>query len=84
MSKNIPSYFIGTSTMDGCPLVLPPDAPIYSSYTHNLIGYGSIPVGTPSDSPNGGVFHVIDTDILGNHMAHWAPTFGNGYSGFGW
>jgi hypothetical protein len=51
------------------PLFVPSDAPVYSSYTGKLLGFGPPCEGTPSDGPNGGYFkyvkHNPDTKTFG-------------------
>jgi len=47
------------------PIVIPSNAPVYSSYTGNQVGTGAIPKGTISDAPQGNPnygkpFHVVE------------------------
>ncbi|AYV75883.1 MAG: hypothetical protein Terrestrivirus3_152 [Terrestrivirus sp.] len=58
------------------PMTIPPDQPIFSSYTGNQVGVGFIPFGTPSDAPFGNKnygmnFHVVEFNPAnGSFMAH--------------
>jgi hypothetical protein len=85
MSKKsgyIPAFNINTphAGPQGPPLTVPPDQPVYSSYTSNLIGYGPIPWGTPTDAPIENVhygkdFHVIEyVPANDSWMAHHADS----------
>ena len=58
------------------PMVMPMDAPVYSTYTGNLIGYGPMPIGLISDAPIGHrnhdkPFHVIEYNPVNkSYMMH--------------
>lgn len=71
----IPCYNLGAPGIPGGLIQITPNTPIYSSYTGDLIGYGSIPIGTICDAPRNNQkynqpFHVIEKDSNGNFMAH--------------
>jgi hypothetical protein len=60
------------------PITLPSDKPIYSTYTGNLVGYGTISKGTMSDAPeghpnHGKPFHVVEVTRGGDAMTHYMP-----------
>lgn len=58
------------------PMTIPSDAPVYSSYTGNLVGYGPQRFGVRSDAPIGHSnygqnFHVIVHNPANNsYMEH--------------
>lgn len=58
------------------PVYIKPTDPIYSSYTGQFIGYGSIPYGVPTDaikgqSGYGKNYHVVVyNQVNGSWMAH--------------
>ena len=64
-NKNVPVFTInvqGGGTQK--PISIPMNAPVHSSYTGNLVGYGQQSFGTPCDAPKGHAnygkkFHVI-------------------------
>lgn len=45
-------------------ITIPPNEPVYSVYSGEVVGYGGVPVGTPGDAPPGHAnfgknFHAI-------------------------
>lgn len=85
-------YHVGYGTTSGCvpvynlnapggglqqpAILLAANTPIYSSYSGQLIGYGSVPLGTPTDAIKGQLgygknYHVVEYNPAnGSHMAH--------------
>ena len=61
--------------LQGPPLIVPSDQPVFSSYTGNLIGIGPIPNNIRTDAPKGCYghgqnFHVIERTSNNEWMAH--------------
>lgn len=71
MSKKLPVYTInvpngGTQR----PVNIPTNAPIYSSYTGNLVGHGSQYCGTLCDAPKGHANHGKNFHVVVNNPAN--------------
>ncbi len=77
MSKKLPVYSINVPNGGNQqPITIPANAPVYSSYTGKLVGYGPQPFGMPCDAPqghpnNGKNYHVIiNNPVNGSWMMH--------------
>jgi hypothetical protein len=71
----LPCYIPGTGNGISTMCVVPPDAPVYSDYTGNLVGYGPIPFGILSDAPVGHKnygknYHGIIVNGAGEYRMH--------------
>jgi hypothetical protein len=65
MPKNIPVYSLNVPNGGSQQHVtIPPDQPIYSMYTGNQVGVGSIPFGTPTDVPVGHPYHGRNFHVI--------------------
>lgn len=77
MSNNLPVYTINVPN-GGMqrPITIPANAPVHSSYTGNLVGYGPQSFGTHCDAPRGHAnfgkkYHVIiNNPANGSWMMH--------------
>ena len=75
---HLPAYDLGTYGRSQYPIIVPNDAPIISSYTGKVIGFGPQPFGMPCDAPKehpnyGKNFHVIEKNpVNGEYMMHRA------------
>jgi hypothetical protein len=73
--KHLPVWDAGEPNRPQVPVVLPENAPVYSVYSGNIVGYGPRPFGVPCDAPKGHPnygknFHVIQKHSDGNFVMH--------------
>lgn len=52
-APGIPIFLPGEPGVPGLRTDVPENVPIYSKYTGDLIGFGSVPWNTPTDDPTG-------------------------------
>lgn len=73
--SHLPCYIPGVGNLPSRMGIIPDDAPVYSDYTGNLIGYGPVPWGTMSDAPVGHkmhdkIFHGVILNGVGEYRVH--------------